>query len=97
MFNGLYSDPNHPSCHRGIIYTDDNTGSVYGSDSAAEGVPCDGNTDTPWGPLPATITDNVIVVDFSTKGGPSDLKGEYNEQKAAVDWEDGNSWPKLTK
>ena len=95
VFNGAYSDPNHPKCNRLIVYQGNSTGLVYGKDSAVEGVSCDGQTDVSWGPLPASITGSDIVVDFSSKGGPSDLKGEHNADTLAVDWEDGNSWPKL--
>ena len=62
----------------------DGTASVSGADAAGgEGASCDGSTDTKWGPLPATTTfgapgvytylEKTILVDFSSKGGPSDL------------------------
>lgn len=53
----------------------------------------------PWGPLPAVLADNTIVVDFSSKGGPSDLSGTYTAESAnsaGIDWADGNRWPKLS-
>jgi hypothetical protein len=52
---------------------------VFGTDaSGGEGVPCDGTTDIPWGPLNATLDGENIVVDFSPKGGPSDLSGVFD-------------------
>jgi len=94
-FTGSYSDPNHPNCLR-YVYATQTSGQVYGTDAAGgEGVPCNGVTDIRWGPLPATINQNKITVDFSSKGGPSDLQGQYNSTTPAIDWIDGNSWTKL--
>jgi hypothetical protein len=94
FFTGSYSDPNHPNCLR-YIYANGTTGQVYGTDAAGgEGVPCNGVNDTRWGPLPATIDVITIIVDFSSKGGPSDLQGRYNFSVPSIDWEDGNSWSK---
>lgn len=94
-FNGAYSDPNHPKCNRLIVLQGNSTGVVYGKDGAEEGAACDGKTDVSWGPLPASITGDDIVVDFSSKGGPSSLRGVFNTGSSAVDWEDGNSWSKI--
>lgn len=97
LFSGSYSDPNHPNCARYISATD-TIGQVYGTDAAGgEGVPCNGITDIKWGPLPATIDQTKIVVDFSSKGGPSNLQGQYNSSTPAIVWADGNSWPKIGK
>ena len=54
---GAYSDPNHPSCKRIIgISSTSGSFSVFGTDAAGgEGVPCDGETDIAWGPLPGSI------------------------------------------
>jgi hypothetical protein len=95
-FNGRYSDPNHPGCAREIVQVTPAIALVYGSDAAGgEGVPCDGTTDIPWGPLNATLHELNIIVDFAPKGGPSDLSGVYDNETVAIDWEDGNSWTKL--
>ena len=62
---------------------------------------CDGTTDVQWGPLPGKqagpITgDLAISVDFTSKGGPQDLKGVFNSTSnpPQIQWEDGNIWPK---
>jgi hypothetical protein len=95
-FSGSYSDPNHPSCARQIVEIA-SSGKVYGSDAiGGEGYPCNGLNDTKWGPLPASINQASIIVDFSSKGGPSNLHGEYNQKRQAIDWEDGNSWSKIS-
>lgn len=94
-FAGKYSDPNHPGCARVINLETKVSARVYGADAAGgEGATCDGQTDTQWGPLPAKINGLEIVVDFSSKGGPSDLGGKYDEVKEAINWQDGNSWTK---
>merc|ERR1711990_852540 len=84
---GDYSDPNHPGCGRHIEVTSATTGEVSGNDAV------DGSE--PWGPLEATIDGDKIVVDFSPKGGPSDLTGTYEAQPDGtfgITWEDGNTW-----
>lgn len=95
-FAGQYSDPNHPGCARSIRFETKTSAMVFGADAAGgEGVACDGQTDTKWGPLPAKLNGIEIVVDFSSKGGPSDLAGKYDEVSAAINWQDGNAWTKL--
>ena len=90
---GQYSDPNHPGCARTIITTGRTT-EVYGADAAGgEGIACDGTTDVAWGPLNGTLVIVKITVDFSPKGGPSDLSGIFKD--GAINWEDGNSWLQL--
>jgi hypothetical protein len=75
--------------------------SVSGADAAdGEGAACDGKTDDTWGPLEGTfryITHNgevtkQIIVDFSSKGGPKDLTGIWNEHSKKIEWQDGNHW-----
>ena len=96
LFTGKYSDPNHPSCARNVVRSGFTTAKVYGADAAGgEGVACDGTTDIKWGPLPGTINGINIVVDFSSKGGPSNLAGSYNTAKNEIDWSDGNAWKKI--
>ena len=36
-----------------------------------------------------------IFIDFSPKGGPKDLVGEWREDVAGVRFPDGNVWSKL--
>lgn len=96
VFTGPYSDLNHPGCARAIGYEELATLRVFGADAAGgEGVACDGKTDVKWGPLPAKVHGNEIVVDFSSKGGPANLHGKYDEKNNAIVWEDGNSWKKI--
>ncbi len=96
LFTGKYSDPNHPGCARSVLRTSDSDGQVYGADAAGgEGVACDGSTDVKWGPLSAAIDGLKIVVDFSPKGGPSNLNGTYSVERSAIVWQDGNAWTKI--
>lgn len=97
---GSYTDPNHPGCPRICtpVMAMDESFSVYGADAkGGEGVPCDGETDEKWGPLPGRYMDDSgkLVVDFSSKGGPSDLTGYLNitSSPPQIQWEDGNVWP----
>ena len=96
LFTGKYSDPNHPGCARSVIRTSGSDGQVYGADAAGgEGVACDGSTDVKWGPLSAAIDGLKLVVDFSPKGGPSNLNGTYSVERNAIVWQDGNAWTKI--
>ena len=95
-FAGNYSDPNHPDCARRIAFETTSSARVFGADAAGgEAVSCDGETDLPWGPLPATVNGAQIVVDFSSKGGPSNLTGKYDEVQDKINWQDGNAWTKI--
>lgn len=95
-FAGKYSDPNHPNCARLIALETRVSARVFGADAAGgEGAACDGETDSQWGPLPAKVNGEEIIVDFSSKGGPSNLSGKYDDENQAINWEDGNSWTKL--
>lgn len=93
---GAYADPNHPGCARTVDVLSSTMAEVSGADAAGgEGAQCDGETDVSWGPLNATIDDTTIVVDFSPKGGPSDLTGTYSAATPGITWEDGNVWTQL--
>ncbi len=94
LFAGKYSDPNHPNCLRVVDSETKNSAKVFGADAASGQVTCDGKTDVNWGPLPATINGIEIIVDFSSKGGPSDITGKYDNEK--IVWADGNAWVKLS-
>lgn len=91
---GYYSDPNHPNCQR-IIEVAGKIASLTGTDGDP-GCPPDGSGET-W-TLQGKIKGNTILVDFSPKGGPSDLKGVYNETApAGINWPDGNKWTKIAE
>ena len=102
-FAGSYSDPFHPNCQR-VILKDDNKSSalstltIRGTDGNP-GCPADG-TGTPW-----TLTGQVvdgggddggasILVDFTPKGGPPNLKGTWDG--SGIKWPDGNKWTKTS-
>jgi len=90
-FEGTYEDQNHPGCTRSvsvIVSGEEEDVTVSGADTD------DSGNLVPWGPLKAKFDDTKIFVDFSPKGGPSDLKGSWNPKTKSIDWEDGNSWPK---
>ena len=90
---GNYDDPNHPGCARVIYDETETTALLRGADAAGGGgAACDGTTDVAWGPLNATIHGNTIIVDFSPKGGPSELTGVQSSDGNAIAWQDGNSW-----
>ncbi len=97
---GTYSDPNHPSCPRlflpALNSTSNVDANVFGKDSTdGEGASCGEGKDEDWGPCPAMINGDKLVVDLSSKGGPSDLQGTYANNR--ITWSDGNYWEKEKK
>jgi hypothetical protein len=96
-FAGSYTDPFHPNCQR-VILKDDKaaaptTLTIRGTDGNP-GCPADGSG-TPW-----TLTGQVggdgasILVDFTPKGGPPNLKGTWDG--SGIMWPDRNKWTKTT-
>jgi hypothetical protein len=63
---GKYSDPNHPGCKR-LISFENNEVVISGSDEL------DGSK--PFRLIARTQPDGSLIIDFSPKGGPKDLKG----------------------
>ena len=87
-FTGSYSDPNHPNCKRNIV-ADGNKVALSGTDGTP-GCPVDGSGNS-WS-LSGEISGENILVDFSPKGGPKNLKGEWDG--SGIRWPDGNKWSK---
>lgn len=86
VFVGQYDDPNHPGCLRKITVKGKDV-SILGSDEI------DGSKQ--WSLRATEDYPGTIFVDFSPKGGPSNLLGVYNEKADAIKWPDGNSWSKI--
>jgi len=91
-FSGRYSDPKHPNCKREIVVVEaGRTVKVKGTDGNP-GCPPDGSGKA-W-ELVGKINGDSILVDFSPKGGPSNLQGIYDDSTSpeSIKWPDGNSW-----
>ena len=94
IFNGCYTDPNHPQGWRWISFTDQyyyiGKGTVQGSDTGP----------TQEWTLPAVAEQGdaapEISVDFSPKGGPADFPGTWSAEKGGIAWSDGNFWPRTS-
>jgi len=91
---GFYLDPNHSKRHSwaGTRMISDEEG-----DKEGDGLTLIGSDDGRnfWS-LTGKYTskaNGAIVVDFSPKGGPKELKGTISD--GAIKWEDGNSWTKM--
>eukprot|EP00567_Pseudictyota_dubia_P013707 CAMPEP_0197457552 /NCGR_PEP_ID=MMETSP1175-20131217/46408_1 /TAXON_ID=1003142 /ORGANISM="Triceratium dubium, Strain CCMP147" /LENGTH=344 /DNA_ID=CAMNT_0042991953 /DNA_START=107 /DNA_END=1141 /DNA_ORIENTATION=+ len=88
-FSGSYADPNHPNCLR-EIKVEGTTADVSGTDGDP-GCPPDGSGDG-WD-LVGKVDGDTILVDFSPKGGPANLKGVYESSPIpGIRWPDGNLW-----
>jgi hypothetical protein len=92
-WTGSYADPKHPNCQR-VIQVAGSLASVSGTDGTP-GCPADGSGRA-WA-LEGKIDkkDATILVDFTPKGGPANLKGVYESAApAGILWPDGNKWIK---
>ena len=94
VFNGKYSDPNHPGCLRGIERVRQTTkAKVFGEDGTP-GCQADGQKETKKWELEGELRgENEILIDFSKKGGPKNLLGKWTG--SGVLFPDGNTWSKL--
>ena len=80
-FIGCYQDPNHPEGYRRIRMTDkydgdQRIGSCEGSDTGMK-------KEYTLPVLAGRTSDNVdtIIIDFSSKGGPADLHGTWEDDE----------------
>ena len=94
VFTGSYADPKHVNCLREIVVAQDtNVASLSGTDGNP-GCPPDGSG-KPW-TLSGKVDGLTILVDFSPKGGPANLKGFYDTSAPeGIQWPDGNKWAKI--
>ena len=79
---GSYDDPNHPGCPRAI--------GIAGSNSSGDLTVSGQDYNSPPWELTAQAESRTISVDFSPKGGPNALLGNWTGD--AILWSDGNSW-----
>lgn len=86
VFEGNYNDPNHPGCLRKITVKDKNV-KIIGSDNI------DGSKQ--WTILAKEDLPGTIFVDFSSKGGPSNLLGVFEPSVNGIVWPDKNIWKKI--
>ena len=81
-FQGTYSDPAHPGCTRRIT--------LAGRNAIITGADEDGK---PW-KVAAVPQGDKILADFSPKGGPADVVGQWLGT-GGIKFPDGNVWAKL--
>ena len=84
MNNHVSLDPFHPNCQR-IITVNGAKASLQGTDGNP-GCPADGSG-TKWTLTGKIEGTNAILVDFTPKGGPKDLRGEFDGK--GIRWPDG--------
>ena len=106
VFTGDYDDPNHPGCLRqvkvvGPKIRGDGTRSrfpvveVKGYDGEGSGM-CSDRPATYadlWAVEGKLMNDKEALLDFSAKGGPSNLLGKYED--GGIVFPDGNKWTKV--
>lgn len=88
-FTGSYADPNHPNCKREISVSGASA-KVSGTDGNP-GCPASG-AGKPWS-LVGEVNEKTILVDFTPKGGPKNLKGAWEDSPIkGIRWPDNNLW-----
>jgi len=88
-FSGSYEDPFHVNCKREIS-VQGKTVTLKGTDGKPNCKP-DGTGSKSF-ELSGTVDGPKIKIDFSPKGGPSDLEGTYVMTPPGIKWSDGNKW-----
>ncbi|KAL7565786.1 hypothetical protein ACA910_015567 [Epithemia clementina (nom. ined.)] len=96
-FTGKYADPKHPNCKREIVVNKGSSLAKLTGTDGSPGCPTDGSGKL-W-TLSGTVSGSTILVDFSPKGGPANLKGVYDTSSSpeGVQWPDGNKWSKIVQ
>ena len=86
VFDGTFSDPNHPNGFRRISVKK-GVATIVGKDEPQD--------KKEW-QLKASVTPGTreMLVDFSPKGGPKDLLAKWSPTKNGIEFPDGNVWPK---
>ena len=86
VFDGTFSDPNHPNGFRRISVKK-GVATIVGKDEPQD--------KKEW-KLKASVTPGTreMLVDFSPKGGPKDLLAKWSPTKNGIEFPDGNVWPK---
>jgi len=90
-FQGVFEDPNHPQGYRIIVDTNDTTAQLQLQDEP------DGESFY----IPILVLRDIaskttqLSIDFSAKGGPSDLIATVQDRGNIISFSDGNVWSKL--
>jgi hypothetical protein len=91
-FTGSYADPFHPNCLREVRVVSPALADVTGTDGTPA-CPADGSG-RKWS-LTGKIDGDTILIDFTPKGGPKDLKGVWEPSPVpGIRFPDGNLWSK---
>lgn len=95
-FGGFWTDPNHYKAGSlaGTRYITDEIGNVSGNHLTLVG----SDDGIAFWSLQGEWTNKAageLTVDFSPKGGPADLKGNFTFRGGQIVWQDGNHWPRF--
>lgn len=84
VFQGKFSDPNHPRGYREITI-EKGVVTIRGKDEP---------NDAEWTLTAKLLGGDEMVIDFSSKGGPKNLLAKWSSETNAIEFADGNVWPK---
>jgi len=82
LLSGLYADPEHPGMERRVYAMESGSLMIKGTD--------DGNN---YWVLTGKPKEDTVHIDFSPKGGPTDLAGKWDG--SGLVFPDGNKWTKV--
>jgi len=99
LWSGKYLDNKHPGCERQILKEGEDQYSIVGTSSVIKGQKeCKkGDKVKRWGitgVVDNVNSPNIMTVDFSPKGGPTDVK--VTKGSDFIEFPDGNRWKKIT-
>jgi len=91
LLEGTWSDPEHPRGYRTLSGS-----AALGSASGDVTIELQDDPDGPVLKLPATLSLDppALVIDFSAKGGPSEVKATVDAAAGKLSFPDGNVWTK---
>jgi len=93
-YQGVYSDPTHPTGYR-VIRASGKGATMTFSDGVAKDAP-DGTEEKTYTNIPVGIKEgsDEFLFDFSFKGGPKGVAGTLSSDKKSITFPDGNKWTK---
>ena len=95
QFTGFYDDPNHPGCLRSVKVIGPNIVEVKGYDGKEGEKMCTSRPQREdlWSIEGELLDKDTVALDFSSKGGPANVKGSWEE--GGIVFPDGNKWSKV--
>jgi len=90
-FAGTYMNSSS-DCEQSIVVSGANQATISGADPGG-GAKCGGGTDSKWEGVPAMVSGQTIVANFTGRNsGPEQFVGYLNRKTNEIEWQDGSKW-----